>query len=769
MAEPGLTLQTNFSYGELSPDLQGYINLPDYVQGLLECENFLNGPNGGVAFRSGTAYAGNALGANVTCIPFVFNSGASYLLVASDYRIRFFTSNGPLNISYNVTAATWASNVATLTLNATPCFQVGDSVTVASVSPNGYNGTYTVTAVSGSTISYALGSNPGTYSSGGTAAGAYQVVTPLTQANIGSWTQSDDVLYVSSADGTVPIQQITQLGTVNWTCTSLVPTPGPLENVNTDQTSTIVVSSTDGLTCTASYNIFASTDVGRNLLLFDLSDNYSPAAGQQSTVEGSWKWGTIASYTNAYTVKVDKWQWCVAGTNTTKTFINTNAPIYQYALGSWSGTTGYPTAVGMYEQRLLTGGEAYNRQMLRGSQVGVFTCFIDKDPDGTVNPDNSYAFQIVSGQSDGIIWISSNRWLILGTTSAEYLVSSSGPAITPTDVSIKKQTNFGSTAGSRPASLNYRLYFMQRGTINLQQWAFEYFVGGFRGEWANQMSATITYPGVKRLDYMLTPYPRLLMLRTDGQLVVGTDMHKQGGGMGSPVRGTLGFTRIIPGGTLSGGAAAQIVDMAVLPTTGFDQLWMVVKRYINGAYQYHVEYMTTDFNVNPVATMANAWQVDSAIPYNGASTSTLSGYDHLIGQSVYGWDTTNAVPLGPITVASDGSVTLPAATSSCVLGLSYTGTLKTMPLAVADATGRIQYPIRAFLRLYQTYGGNVLTGPTFATTQAIAESTGLLYSGQTRNVLNQGSSTDAKIVVQQTSPYPMTLLSATLDFQAGIS
>ena len=55
------------------------------------------------------------------------------------------------------TAATSASGVATLTFAAQPVppFPVGSAITVAGVTPAGYNGTYTVTACTTTTVSYA--------------------------------------------------------------------------------------------------------------------------------------------------------------------------------------------------------------------------------------------------------------------------------------------------------------------------------------------------------------------------------------------------------------------------------------------------------------------------------------------------------------------------------------------------------------------------------------------------------------------------------------
>jgi hypothetical protein len=81
-------------------------------------------------------------------------------------KYNVYYSKDP-NWSYNVSAASWAANVVTLTIGAHNVL-VGEKVTVSGITPSGYNGTYTVTAITGTQIKYAKTANPGAYSAGGT-------------------------------------------------------------------------------------------------------------------------------------------------------------------------------------------------------------------------------------------------------------------------------------------------------------------------------------------------------------------------------------------------------------------------------------------------------------------------------------------------------------------------------------------------------------------------------------------------------------------------
>lgn len=74
-------------------------------------------------------------------------------------------------VSKNVQTASWSTNVATITTTAAHGFETGDVIDVASITPSGYNGTYTITVTGATTFTYALTSDPGSYSTGGTVSG----------------------------------------------------------------------------------------------------------------------------------------------------------------------------------------------------------------------------------------------------------------------------------------------------------------------------------------------------------------------------------------------------------------------------------------------------------------------------------------------------------------------------------------------------------------------------------------------------------------------
>jgi hypothetical protein len=135
----------------------------------------LSGQNGaeGLAQRSGN-------GQFITVVGYDTPVGNSFETSTQPYQfprtIARIDANGNVDTSTAIsttqtpiTGASWASGVATIT--AANNLQVGDPVTVANVSPSGYNGTFTVLSATSTGFTYALATNPGTYVSGGTATG----------------------------------------------------------------------------------------------------------------------------------------------------------------------------------------------------------------------------------------------------------------------------------------------------------------------------------------------------------------------------------------------------------------------------------------------------------------------------------------------------------------------------------------------------------------------------------------------------------------------
>ena len=99
--------------------------------------------------------------------PFALGPGGARTIVNSNA-----ISSGSLTINYSgktstITAASWNGGIATIT--AANTFAVGQTVTIAGMTPNGYNGVFTILTATASSFTYALASSPGIATGFGTA------------------------------------------------------------------------------------------------------------------------------------------------------------------------------------------------------------------------------------------------------------------------------------------------------------------------------------------------------------------------------------------------------------------------------------------------------------------------------------------------------------------------------------------------------------------------------------------------------------------------
>ena len=105
---------------------------------------------------------------------------------------------------------------------------------------------------------------------------------------------------------------------------------------------------------------------------------------------------------------------------------------------------------------------------------------------------------------------------------------------------------------------------------------------------------------------------------------------------------------------------------------------MVVKRTINSATKRYIERMKPfDFGENTTT----AFFVDSGLSYSGSSTATLSGLNHLNGQSITGL--VNGAT-HPNRTVSAGAITLANNATTAAFGLGYNSQLKTLRIRKVD-------------------------------------------------------------------------------------
>ena len=125
------------------------------------------------------------------------------------------------------------------------------------------------------------------------------------------------------------------------------------------------------------------------------------------------------------------------------------------------------------------------------------------------------------------------------------------------------------------------------------------------------------------MAYQEEPNSIVWCVRTDGQLLGFTYQREQ--------QVTAWHRHIFGGSFGSGNAVCESVE--VLPTDDSEyQVWVIIKRTINGVTKRYVEYLHKfDFDETDDTSFN---YLDSQLAYDGSATTTISGLDHLEGETV---------------------------------------------------------------------------------------------------------------------------------------
>jgi hypothetical protein len=129
----------------------------------------------------------------------------------------------------------------------------------------------------------------------------------------------------------------------------------------------------------------------------------------------------------------------------------------------------------------------------------------------------------------------------------------------------------------------------------------------------------------------------------------------------------------IPGDNGSG----QVQD-----STSRDEVWLIVKRTINGATKRYVEMLERDFEEGH--DQEDSYYSDSLLTYDGAATTSITGLGHLEGETV------KILADGAVhsdKVVSSGAVTLDISSKVVQVGLGYTHKLKLLRMTGGNAAG----------------------------------------------------------------------------------
>jgi hypothetical protein len=399
-----------------------------------------------------------------------------------------------------------------------------------------------------------------------------------------------------------------------------------------------------------------------------------------------------------------------------------------------SGTGENPRCVTFFEERLYWAGTDNQPQTIWASKSGDF---LNMDQ-GTGLDDESVEFTLATDDVNVIRWMKASDVLLIGTVGGEFKLHGNGNPVTPSNVRVVQETKYGSS-GVTPITSGRAVLFNQRATKKLRQMIFDLNVEGFVAPDLTILAEDITGDGITAMAYQQEPDSIIWAVRADGTLIGLTYQRDQQ---------VVAWHQHPVGGT-----GTEVESVAVIPSADglADELWISVKRTVNGSTVRYVEYLDPTIFV------------DSGLKYSGVSATSFSGLIHLEGQSV---QIVGDDAVYPNQTVSSGSVSLSEGVTTAYIGLPYTTEIVTLPPEVPQqdgaSFGKKKSWSRIILNLYQTLGISVNGNQLLLRTGGDPmDSPPPTFTGQ-HDVTNLGwKEADSSLTIKQEQPLGMTLISLT--------
>ena len=592
-----------------------------------------------------------------------------------------------------------------------------------------------------------------------------EVGTTYTTAEIPDlqFTQSADILFIAHPDH--PVAELTRTSDTVWTLSDMEFIDGPYLPQNTTETTLAPDGFTPTTVVTASSIVginggvgFRASDVGRHMRM-----RTDGAAGSVSDVG----WGVITIFTDTTHVTVEM----------VENFNGGSTPNTDWRLGAFgtAADLGFPRVLTFHEQRLWLGANPGGPQTVYGSMISLFGTFSPtdfSDPAGLVVDDSGMNYTIAADQVNAIHWMNPIRALLMGTSGGLWPVQATTAleAITPTNIQINRSSVNGGAA-VQPANAEDVAIYVSNTKRKIWSAGFDALKDAFGSQELTLLADHITESGVDVLAYAGEPHSVIWAVRGDGVLVGLTHV---------PSQDVFAWHRHTLGGVFGSGDAV-VESIAVIPapsgdpsSTGrtnidHDQVWLIVKRTIDGVTVRYVEFMEDDFADTDV--LEDAFYVDSGLTYNDVATATITGLDHLEGETV------QVVVEGaahPDRTVSGGSITLNSTYTKVHVGLYSTAQGETLNLepvvsglrATGSAQGRLKRIPRLILRFDRTLGGEVCANEDGATFDPIffravgdpMDAPPPLFTGDKLMALECGWSREARVKFRQPQPLPWNLI-----------
>ena len=504
---------TNFTAGELSPRLDGRTDLSKYLNGVKKMENLIVHPHGGASRRPGTKFVREVKNSAHNCrlIPFEFNVTQAYILEFGDEYFRIHKDGGTVvdgsSNPIEVSTPYGEDELADLkfTQSADVMYLVHPLFAPRKITRTSH------TSWSIAEVAFERGPMQDDNTSAVTFLASGRTGNVNVTASTSTFVSTDVGRLIKVHDGVTKITGLTSATVVATTVQE-----------NADGRSELMPAYT-AATISAHEGDPSSTGLEHN-------DRYQDTAGQfiaQGFKEGQKI--TVTGFTtgnnnnsSAIIVRVTEDTLLLAPSSDVTdeaagdsvTIAGDLTASTEWALGAFSGTTGFPAAVAFYEQRLVFASTTAQPQTLFFSVGGSF-----EDFNAGVNDTDALTYTLGSNQVNIIRYLQAGRVLLVGTSGGEFVVSSSEQApLSPTNASVKRQATYGS-ANIQPVQVANTTLFIQRAKRKLRELIFDLNTDSYQAPDLTILAEHITEGGIKEMALQQEPDNIVWCVRIDGKLV----------------------------------------------------------------------------------------------------------------------------------------------------------------------------------------------------------------------------------------------------------
>jgi len=391
---------------------------------------------------------------------------------------------------------------------------------------------------------------------------AYEIATVYTESQIRAvqYAQLNDLVWLAHKDH--PPQLLTRNASNNWTIEEYPFLGGPFLDDNSTNIK-ITPSAVSGTNITITLSATNST--------------FSFVASSASTrghVDTFWKIGGIVTTSTAslqgyvQITAISSSSVAIANVMSTLSAVGTHST---FAEGAWSDVRGWPAKVCFHEGRLYWARTDAEPDAVWGSHSFIYDKYsLDDEKD-----DDGINIKLASNQSNEIQWLASGNSLLAGTYGGAFVINGGADSgITPTNITAKEEVSYGSEP-IQPKRIASYFYYVQRFKKKIRELFYLWENNAFKATDKTILSPEITGNGIIDMAYQEVPDTILWCVTTDGTIATLTrevDQEVQGW----TIQNTTG----------------RYESVAVMPSQSYkmDEVWVVVKRVINGVTRRFIEY-----------------------------------------------------------------------------------------------------------------------------------------------------------------------------------